>query len=378
MDWRPYNPCCQRLAASVDAAFCPECGHPFLRCLAFAECKTLVTPDGRAKACSGCVAPQLMIAPGAAVKAETGQRLSVQLILMNVSPAGRPFWVKRMVKRTDETWQPLALNWDMVEARGERAFSLHIPPIAEGGTLTAGLIMVLASRYKGVEEEYAFETEMQISFSSGQDGNTTYNITNTNSTYYAPVHGAAPKPVDEGPKAPATLNLQPAEVYELEQGIRGYRKTRLRVPRHVEFSFTGFPPADRPDDGVTIMQTGRLACGRNARTPDPSANAMPSDLVLRAYTRTGEVDEPATLAISRHHFDFIVVNDRLCVHARSTRGLELNGKPLETGQVVALEPGDRLVPIPGRSDKLAIEVDFSTSIGSVERVEVSRSPAVKS
>ena len=103
---------------------------------------------------------------------------------------------------------------------------------------------------------------------------------------------------------------------------------------------------------------------------------MPSDLTLRAYTRTGEVDESATLAISRHHFDLIVVNDRLCVHARSSRGLELSGKALETGQVHPLVPGDRLVPIPGRGDKLSIGVDFATSFGTVDRVEITRSPAV--
>lgn len=103
---------------------------------------------------------------------------------------------------------------------------------------------------------------------------------------------------------------------------------------------------------------------------------MPNDVCLRVYDAQGGVDEPGTMAISRHHFDLLVLNDRLCVHTRSTRGLELNGKTLESGEVAVLAPGDRLVPIPGRPDKLVLEFDFSSSFGWVDRVDVSRTPVV--
>lgn len=375
MDWRPYGTCCQQYAGDSDIGFCPDCGHAFLRCHAFAECKSLVTPDGRAKACPVCVAPQLMIDPRAVIKARKGDRLSIPLILLNGSSVGRPLWVKRIIKRLGDQYEPLSLTWEQVEARTERHFSVDVPPLVDGGTTTAGLILVVASRYKNIEEEYAFEAEMLITVSEGQGGNTTINVTNTNSTYYAPVRGETPVAPQEQ-SAPTTLNLQPAEVYELAQGIRGYRAEKLRVPRHVEFAFTGFPERDTPPAGATAMTRGRLACGRNSRTPDPAADAVPNDVCLRAYDGQGAVDEPGTMAISRHHFDLLVLNDRLCLHARSTRGLELNGKTLESGEVVVLAPGDRLVPIPGRPDKLVLEFDFSSSFGWVDRVEVSRTPAV--
>jgi hypothetical protein len=332
-----------------------------------------VTPDGRAKACPVCVAPQLMIDPRAVIKARKGDRLSIPLILMNGSTVGRPLWVKRIVKRLGDQYESLALTWEQVEARTERHFSVDVPPLVDGGTTTAGLIIVVASRYKNIEEEYAFEAEMLITVSGGQDGNTTINVTNTNSTYYAPVHGETPS-AGPAPSGPTTLNLQPAEVYELAQGIRGYRAEKLRVPRHVEFAFAGFPEHDAPAAGATAMQRGRLACGRNSRTPDPGADAVANDVCLRAYDGQGVVDEPGTMAISRHHFDLLVLNDRLCVHTRSTRGLELNGKTLESGEIAVLAPGDRLVPIPGRPDKLVLEFDFSSSFGWVDRVEVSRTP----
>lgn len=375
MDWRPYNACCARLAVEADAGFCPECGHPLLRCQAFAECRTLVAPEGQAKACAACIAPRLVIKSGAVVSAKRGDRLSVPLILMNASAAGRSLWVKQIVKKTEAGYEPLRLNWEQVEARSERRFEIDSPQLSSGGTLTAGLIIVIGSRYKGVEEQFAFEAGMQISVAGETGGNTTYNITNTNSTYYnrTSIDGRA---TNDGIEAPAELVLQPAELYELEEGIRGYKETRERVPRHVEFFFTGFPEADRPRNGVTITQTGRLACGRNSRKADPAGGALPSDLCLRVYDRKGAIDEPASLAISRHHFDLVVVNDRLCVHARSTRGLELNGTSLDSGALAVLRPGDRLVPIVGRSEKLSLTVDFTASMGSVERVEISRSPAL--
>jgi hypothetical protein len=175
------------------------------------------------------------------------------------------------------------------------------------------------------------------------------------------------------------LPLERAEKYELEHGIRGYHDKGLRVPRNVAFTFTSFRPNDVPPDGSTMLLTGRFTVGRNSRNPAKSANAEPNDVCLRVYDpETGDVDEPATLAISRHHFDFVVVNDRLCVHARTTHGMELSGAELASGVVSPIKPGERLVPIPGRADKVALQVAFSSSHGSVDRITVSRTPGVAS
>jgi hypothetical protein len=174
------------------------------------------------------------------------------------------------------------------------------------------------------------------------------------------------------------LTLERAEKFELEHGIRGYHDRGLRVPRTVEFTFASFRPSEVPPDGSTMLLAGRFTVGRNSRKPDPSANAEPNDICLRVYNDAGEIDEPATLAISRHHFDFVVVNDRLCVHARTTHGMELSGAELASGVVSPIKPGERLVPIPGRPDKVALQVAFSSSHGTVDRVTVSRTPGVAS
>jgi hypothetical protein len=126
------------------------------------------------------------------------------------------------------------------------------------------------------------------------------------------------------------------------------------------------------------MLNGRLAFGRNSRSPDPASNAAPNDVSLRVYDRKGQVDEPATRAVSRHHFDLVLVNDRLCVHTRTTHGMEVGTTPLASGAVVPLKSGDRLVPIPGRPEKLTLQVSFTSSIGSVDRVTISRTPGMTS
>ena len=106
-------------------------------------------------------------------------------------------------------------------------------------------------------------------------------------------------------------------------------------------------------------------------------NVTANDVCLRAFdTRTKKLDEPATMAISRHHFDFVVVNDRLAVQVRASGGMQVNGETLTAGQVFPLAPGDRIIPIPGRGDKLTLRVAFTNGIGVVNRIDVSRTPPV--
>jgi hypothetical protein len=379
MDWRPYKACCQGLAASdADVAFCPECRNPLLRCQAFAECHSLVVPTGP---CPVCVAPTLMIDKGAVVQSKVGERLSVPLILLNASPARRPLWVKRIARLSDGRVEPLHLTWEQLEAGVERRFTLDSSPLAVGGTHTLQLIVVLASRYRGVEEEYAFAAGMSLSVTGTTNQKVVQSVVITGNTFGAGGMNYPKLQADLAAQAvgPAGLEnrvmlaLERAEKYELDEGIRGYRQERLRVPRHVEFAFSGFGPHERPRDGSLLVPRGRLAFGRNGRNADP-----PSDVCLRAYDpRTGGIDEPATMALSRHHFDLVVVNDRLCVQARATAGMQVNASALAAGDVLPLGPGDRIVPIPGRPDKLTLQVAFVDSIDSVDRINVARTPVVR-
>ena len=283
--------------------------------------------------------------------------------------------------RVDE---PVALTWEQIDPQTERHFTIETPPMAEGGTHALHMLIVVASRYRGLEEAYAFAGGTTITVSAPDSQQVIQNINLAGAQFQTGgmVHTAL-NTKDRGSSAPAgladraMLPLERAERYELEHGVRGYPAEGLRVPRNVELAFSGFRSSDAPPAGSVMMLNGRLSCGRNSRTPDPSADATPNDLCLRAYDqRTGQVDEPATLAISRHHFDLVVANDRLCVHARSSHGMELSGAPLASGAVAPLAPGERVVPIPGRPDKLTLQVAFSSSIGSVDRITVTRSPGM--
>lgn len=368
MSWRPYQACCQRHAPDTDVLCCPECGNILLRCLAFAECGTLVTPT---QACPSCFAPTLMIDKGAVVQSRQGERLSIPLILFNASPAARPVWVKRIVRWSEGRSEPLALTWERLDARTERRLTIDTPPMEVGGTHTLQLVVVIASRHKTIEEEYAFSAGMSVTVASADAQNIYQNIvvSGTGGMVDANIkHGETRGPA--GLDDRALLALDRAEKFELEEGIRGYRQQRLRVPRNVEFSFAGFAAREQPPAGTTASHPGRLAFGRNSRKGDP-----PNDVCIRAYDqRTGQIDEPATMAISRHHLDFVVVNDRLCVQARATTGVDVNGKIVTAGDLLPVVPGDRIAPIPGRPDKLTLQVAFLDAIDVVERITVSRSP----
>ncbi|MEO8259099.1 MAG: hypothetical protein ABI868_17255 [Acidobacteriota bacterium] len=385
MDWHPYKDCCVRAAGTVDSdvGYCPDCGHVLMRCVAFTECRSLVTPT---QPCPSCVAPILMIDAGAVVTAKAGERMSVPLILLNSSPAGRTLWLKRVAKRDGTAEEQITLPWEQLDARTERRISLDTPPMADGGTYTLNVILVLATRYKSLEEEYAFAAAVSVKVATSDAGpqNVSVTVSGASAGTAAGHNVIANIRADRAAEMAAAalenrriLPLERAERYELEQGIRGYRRSGLRVLRHVEFAFSGFRPDETPPAGAALVSRGRMLFGRNSRAPDPSANATPNDVCLRAYdARSKQVDEPATMAISRHHFELVVVNDRLCVHARATSGMQVNAEDLTPGQVFAVVPADRIIPIPGRGDKLTLRVGFTNAVRVVERIDVSRTPAL--
>jgi hypothetical protein len=156
--------------------------------------------------------------------------------------------------------------------------------------------------------------------------------------------------------------------------VRGYQAEHARIPRNVQLAFSGFKSTDIPPNGDSLAQRGRLVCGRNSRTTGSGA----TDVCLRAYnTSTGEYDEPATMALSRRHFDVIVANDRMYVQALAASGIEVNGEALATNGLAEIKTGDKLVPIPGHPEKLTLQLAFAKSRSSIDRITLSRTPAVK-
>ena len=292
MDWVPYKSCCLSNVSSLDpdVGFCPECGHPLMRCLGFADCRKLISPR---EACPGCVAPQLMIKAGAIVGDKAGHRMSVPLILLNQSSAG-VLVGEADLEMDGRNQESLTIPFEHVDAHEEREFSLDTAALAEGGTYTLNLRLVLAARYKNVEEEYAFAAGITVSAATQEQGNKIYN-TNIG-TGDVEGSGAAGHmigaPINIGSQdktATATaladkqpVRLQRAERYEIEQGIRGYRKESLRVLRNVDFAFSGFRPEDIPSEPPALIASGRLLFGRNSRPPVPE-HVTANDVCLRAF-----------------------------------------------------------------------------------------------
>lgn len=356
--------------------------------MAVAECRSLVSPAGP---CPVCVAPQLFVDAGAVVQSKAGERLAVPLILRNQSPAGRPIWVKRIARLDGARADTVPLTWEQIEAGAERRVTVETPPLDAGGTHALRVVVVVASRHRGLEEEYAFTagTTLQVTSQQAHSFNPVFTIEGGAAQAGGVANGSVVSnrfDVDFGDAgAVATLRerlplpLDRAERYELEEGLRGYRDSGARAHRLVAFSFQGFHPAECPPEGVTLTDRGLLAFGRNSRVTGRDGQTPPNDVCLRAYdARPGMVDEAATLAISRHHFDLMVVNDRVCVLARTTRGLQVNAQDLVAGQLVPLTSGDRIVPIPGRPDKLCLHVELRSSVGMVDTVQVRRSPVTPS
>lgn len=373
MDWRPYNACCARNAADPEAVFCAECRHLLLRCQAFAECGGLVSPGGP---CAHCVAPRLSLDAGATTQSKKGDRLAIPLVLRNASTSGRALWVKRIEQRDSAAPEAVPLTFDAVEAGAERRFSIETEPLDESGSRTIRVVLVVATRHRILEEEYAFKADLTVAISGAETQSVTNNITVSGTGHLFNRSFDQGKGDASGPAVDTTIPLERAERYEITQGIRGDASSGLRVPRHVPFTFKGFRDADHPGRDTTMAGEGRLSFGRNRRGPAPEPGMIANDVCLRAYARSGEVDEAATLAISRHHFDLVVVNERLCLRAAASKGLQVAGRAVSAGQLVALASGDDVVPIPDHPEKLSLRVTFTHAFDTVEHVTITRTPAV--
>ncbi len=373
MDWRPYNSCCAKNAADPEAVFCAECRHLLLRCQAFADCGGLVSPGGP---CPHCVAPRLSLDAGATTQSKKGDRLAIPLVLRNASTSGRALWVKRIEQRESDSPELVALTFDAVEAGGERRFPIETAPLDESGSRTIRVVLVVATRHRNLEEEYAFKADLTVAISGTEAQSVTNNITVSGTGHLFHKSFDSGKGEGAATAADTAIPLERAERYEIEQGIRGYASSGWRVPRQVPFTFKGFRDADHPGREATMAGQGRLSFGRNRRGPAPESGMIANDVCLRAFARSGEVDEPATLAISRHHFDLVIANERLCLHAAASKGVQVAGRLVPAGQLVPLASGDDIVPIPDHPEKLALRVTFTHAFDTVEHVTITRTPAV--
>ena len=374
MAWSPYKACCLESARDPDYALCGECGHVLLRCMAFEDCQTLVDPKGH---CPACVMPELTLDRGALPSARAGDRLALTFLFANRSRAQRALRCEAVEAFVDEAQVPVTLAWAEVEAGTERRFTVGAPALEQGGRHALRLLLVLSSRFKGREESYMFESLGQIAVARDSDTaapqiTISGNVSGGGLINIAGLAGPAGAAGAEPPVALPSL-LQRADAAEAARGLRGYGPRGGRIPRDAGFVFAGFRALDRPPDQAVIGPRGLLSCGRAARKFDAVENPQPSDLALRLYKGDGAtLDEEATRALSRHHFDLFIANGRLHLQVRSGNGLDINGARLATGAIRSLADGDIVAPLPGQPARMALHVSFSGHHDEIDTVQVAR------
>ncbi|MEO1175382.1 MAG: hypothetical protein AAFX94_25525, partial [Myxococcota bacterium] len=268
-----------------------------------------------------CLNPELVVEEGAISSGGVGTRLAIPLKLRNHNAElRRPIFLKRLVKREsgqEETTVPL--DWEVIEPGVERSFLIEAGPFDTDGVARVELLMTMAMRSKeGFEECYVFGGSLLLTVARDSAQQVVQNIDFSGAHFETGGLVKTDLRVAETSSEPSAnagrrvVTLERLEVSEMKDGIRGYSPNGLRVPRTVEFAFHGFPADDAPHFHVRLGARGALALGRSGRERDPERNPAPMDVTLRAYGRAGALDLETSNRVSRHHFDFVVLNDRLC------------------------------------------------------------------
>jgi len=374
MEWTGYKACCHRTALKPGAAFCAGCGGPLIRCMNFSECLQLVEPS---KPCPVCLTPELVVEAGASAGGGVGARVAIPLKLRNHNAqATRPIYLKRLQKRAAAgPATDVPLDWQQVDPGAERSFVVEAGPFETDGVARMELLMTLATRSKeGHEEAYVFAGALLFTVSRESAQQVVQNIDFSGAHFETgglvktdlkiADQGGASVPAEAGRRV---VSLERFELNELREGVRGYGDTGKRVSRAVRFAFEDFPEPDAPGFETGLGTRGAIAVGRSGRERDPETNPTPMDLTLRAYDAQGALDFAASNRISRHHFDLTVHGDRLMLHARSAKGVALDGRAVASGAVEPVPDGALIVPDQGAGVGLRVRFDPSAS-ETVDRI----------
>ena len=374
--WVEYKDCCKRAASDSETLFCPECRHVLFRC-EYPGCNNLVTPLGH---CVVCLEPQLFLQEHAILSAGVKESLSIPFILKNNSAVGRPLSVRSVLKDDkDGKGQVVTLSWENLDPGRERTFSVATGPFASGGVNTLRLTIIVSSRSEDLEEVYAFSGEIKIQV-EGEDATQIVQNINFSGANIGPAGMvvANSRLAESGSRQRQSLAgrqrvpLERAERYELQSGQRGYQSLNARVPRNVDFMFSGFPTIDKPPDGPLFGAQPILRCGRNSRTFNAQTNPQPNDLSLRVYDKNGTLDEKESSAISRRVCDFLLLNDRLCLRVVSEQGLKRNNEVVRPGNITGVNSGDLFSTPVDRNRNVTFSIKFKTSVDTITQIRIEK------
>lgn len=361
------------------AGFCGNCQTPLLRCQSFQDCRQLLEPF---QPCSVCLSPELIIEPGAVVSAHVGDRLAIPLAVRNqTGSVPRAIRLLRVLKRErDQELIEMPLDWEMIDAGAEREFYLEAGPFDAGGTGKVDVLLEVATRSKeGFQEAFVFGGTLLFNVSHDRLQQVVQNINlsgahfETGGLVKTDLSTAIPESNTVKTEQRQVVTLQRLEHPEQALGTRGYANRGQRISRAVNFHFSGFPSEDAPAYNVGMGARGYLAFGRAERIIDSELNPFPMDVTLRCYTRSGELDSDCSMRISRHHFDVLVLNDRLTLFVRSGKGVLLNEVLHQSNSLIPVSDGDRVMPLDDHPEAIRLCFKFANSLhGVVESVQITR------
>lgn len=357
--------CCYTSALDGDATFCEGCGKPLMRCMAAEECAGLLDDRGL---CTVCVAPYLQVDAGALTVAKVGGAVALPMSIGNLSGIKRPLFVTGLWSReASGPWREESLGWERLDAGESRPVSIVANQIERAGAHGLQVLVAMASRWRWRQENFAFTANLtlmvedpsaengpvvNIGGESAGHGNLVY-ISGKNDT----------KPPLQQTDEAVPLPLIRAEREERRLGLRGMDADNW-VPRNAEFSWLGFRDGDAPFDGPILTQDGVLAVGRSPTRRQQGEG----EVRLLVFAASGELDEAASLLISRRHFELYIESDRLILRVTAGSGLRVNGNAYGEGKTVRLADGDVIAPLVSSPEMLGLRVSFRVEHGSARQI----------
>lgn len=371
---RTQAECCYTSALDRDATFCGDCGKPLMRCMAAEECAGLLDDRGL---CTVCVAPYLQVDAGALTVAKVGGAVALPMSIGNLSGVQRPLFVTGLWSReASGPWREESLGWERLDAGESRPLSIVANQIERAGAHGLQLLVAMASRWRWRQENFAFTANLTLMVEDpNSEKGPVVNIGGEsaghgNLVYISGKNDARPA-IQQTDQAVA-LPLVRAEREERRLGLRGIDADNW-VPRNAEFSWLGFGEGDAPFNGPIMTQDGMLAIGRS-RTRRQGGDG---DVRLLVFGASDELDESASLLISRRHFELYIESDRLILRVTAGSGLRVNANAYGEGKIVRLADGDVIAPLVSSPERLGLRVSFRVEHGSARQIIFQRLSQVR-
>lgn len=368
------SPCCEQSAREhPEAAFCTECGSPIVRCMAYDECNSILTPDGF---CPACTNIDVSLDAGAAATVREGGKLALPLIIRNKTSARRPVFITGLwIREDDGAYRKISLDFERLDPDVPGHVGIRTGVLDHAGIHQVDVLIAVTSRYMWREETYVFSSSVKFPVEPKDPGGPQTHI-NINAdeigsgfTLYNPTRIEQDRAAGlETHLSAVPLSLRRADMAERDLGIRGYEDGKSMLPA-AAFDWLGFDPVDVVMNGPATRNSGLILCGRNGIDLEEGAN----DASLIVY-RDGEMDERATRSISRHHFTLYPENGRLKLRADGQYGLKVGDASLNRTNTIELNDGDVIYPLKDQPDALSLHVTFDVEGRDISRIRIRRRP----